>query len=184
MDGQLSLFDDNDPLQWEPSEKRIVYFIECGKFIKIGFTSRSVEERRRELRTGNPYPMHIIGSLIVGEDVDDRDLQRDRRFARFHAHDEWFHNVEELRVAIRRTINGQRTTPPVRLSQPPFRNREFLFSVDCPECKAFLAWVWQFDECPLPDDVFAHVTCGRCGIRIPLVWEEGGLIHVERVKQN
>jgi len=174
MDGPLSLFDDNDPPRWEPSGKRIVYFIECGKFIKIGFTSRSVEERLREHATGNPTPMHIIGSIQVAEDEDDRVMHR--RFAKFHAHGEWFHNVEALRFAIRRTINGQRTTAAVPIHPPPERNQPFMFFLNCPECKAFITWQGGVTDGPLADGVFGHVTCPRCGIRIPMMW---GLVGAE-----
>ena len=173
MDGQLSLFDDNDPPRWEPSGKRIVYFIECGKFIKIGFTSRTPEERLREHSTGNPNPMHIIGSITVGDDENDRDLHR--RFAKFHAHGEWFHNKEELRIAIVKTINRQRLTTPAPIHPPPERNQPFLFFLNCPECKCLISWQGHVSDGPLADDVFGRVICPRCGIQIPMKWGAVGV---------
>jgi hypothetical protein len=173
MIGQLSLFEDNDPPQWVPGERRIVYFIVCDQFIKIGFTRRSVEERLSEHATGNPRPMQILGSIVVGDHEDDRDLHR--RFARFHAHGEWFHNVEVLRVAISKTINGQRTTAPVRIAKPTARNQPCGFPLDCPECKTFMLIWLQITDGPLAADVFGRVICPRCGIRVPFRWEENAL---------
>jgi hypothetical protein len=164
-DGQLSLFEDNNPPRWVPDGRRLVYFIECHPFIKIGFTQRAPETRRSEFKTGNPHQMRIIGAIVVPDGEDDHIYHR--MFARWHSHDEWFHDTPELRHGIVRLINSQRTTAPALVS-PPEIGKDSILNFDCPECRK--SNILGARVTALQQGVFGRVNCGRCGIGVPLVW--------------
>jgi len=82
--------------------KRIVYFVACGDFVKIGFTTRDMDTRLGEMSTGNPAALELIGTLVVTEKQDDRGLQK--RFSKYHYRNEWFHKTLELLEAIDKLI--------------------------------------------------------------------------------
>lgn len=45
----------------------IVYFLTDGSFIKIGYTSRTLKQRLRELNTGSSSPLYILGYIQNGD---------------------------------------------------------------------------------------------------------------------
>jgi hypothetical protein len=64
-----------------------VYFITDGQYIKIGYTERSVEERLREMQTGNANELHCLGwykALPYHED------ELHHLFRHFYVRGEWF----------------------------------------------------------------------------------------------
>ncbi|QVJ07708.1 hypothetical protein [Sphingopyxis phage VSN-002] len=68
-----------------------IYFIANGEteesWVKIGYTTGSVETRRRSLQTGCPFSLNIL-AFAPGEPVDERRLHD--RFAAYRGYGEWF----------------------------------------------------------------------------------------------
>ena len=69
-----------------------VYFIECGDFIKIGFTV-SVEGRVRTLATAIPFPLTILATINGSRDTES---YLHSRFAEARHKGEWFRKTPEL----------------------------------------------------------------------------------------
>jgi Meiotically up-regulated gene 113 len=68
--------------------------------VKIGFTNKSdPEERVRELGTGCPYPLQLIGAMVGDEGVEST---LHSRFASSRMNGEWFEPTDEL-VALARS---------------------------------------------------------------------------------
>jgi len=72
-----------------------VYFIGVGEEgpIKIGFTERTVADRRRQLQTSHPDTLVLL-AIIEGDERLERDLHK--RFAGFRLKGEWFRRCPEL----------------------------------------------------------------------------------------
>lgn len=75
----------------------MVYFLECGEFVKIGH-SKDPTYRIGEFTNGNPYPMAIIHS-INGRQALEKDIHRTLKD--LHHKGEWFRLTDELRAAIK-----------------------------------------------------------------------------------
>lgn len=118
--------------------KRIVYFLDAGEFVKIGFTGREVDTRVGELQTGNPQPLKIIGSIMVGDGVDDETFHK--RFAMYHHRGEFFKKTPALLSAIHDLIaKSQPDKLPIvylDISADMIGDKKtWVFSFDCPHCK-------------------------------------------------
>ena len=74
-----------------------VYFIECGDFIKIGFTVQSIEKRLSGIRSGNPFPVRL---LYVRQTVKRWEREMHERFAHIRHQREWFKKAPEIIRAI------------------------------------------------------------------------------------
>jgi hypothetical protein len=74
-----------------------VYFVACGEYVKIGFTSTTVDQRIYGMRTGNPYPMRVC--LTVVGDID-YERRMHRKFRKHHHQFEWFHISDEIKDFI------------------------------------------------------------------------------------
>lgn len=68
-------------------DKGRVYVIGCQVGCKIGWTSKDPAERVRALQTGNPYPLHLVGS-VEGTVEMERDAHA--RFEDYRMAGEWF----------------------------------------------------------------------------------------------
>ncbi len=77
----------------------MIYFIQDSATlnIKIGYTSTSAGERMRQLQTGNPSQLVLLG-VIEGEQTDERNLHV--RFADFRVAGEWFKPHPDLLVLV------------------------------------------------------------------------------------
>jgi hypothetical protein len=81
----------------------IVYFIarsdwpEDGEPVKIGI-ARDVDQRLRNLQTGSPEDLFLIGTMVGGKAAE-RDIHR--RFHECHIRGEWFRMCPALREFIR-----------------------------------------------------------------------------------
>jgi hypothetical protein len=142
MTGQLSFWGYDDDGRLAATGKRLVYFVECRNFVKIGFTTRDVRERMKEFETGNPDKFKLIGTIVVPEGRDDRHLHQ--QFAVFRHRGEWFRKTPELMAAIDRILQSERnrTTPVIPVNIPvEFVTLEhpadYPLSFDCPSCKKF-----------------------------------------------
>ena len=68
-----------------------MYFIQCGEYVKIG-KSNNVEQRRLALKTGNPYPLNLLGVIECQSEPESYRLENHlhRHFSPWHHEDEWF----------------------------------------------------------------------------------------------
>jgi hypothetical protein len=70
-----------------PRGEGTVYFFGLRDFLKVGFTTRDVNDRIRDLSTGTPEPITLIAA-IDGTHETERAWQR--RFKPWHHEREWF----------------------------------------------------------------------------------------------
>lgn len=57
---------DQDPIPYDPTAYHgNVYLIKCGKYYKIGYTRRLVQQRLVSFRVGNPHELEIVASVMV-----------------------------------------------------------------------------------------------------------------------
>ena len=70
-----------------PRGEGTVYFFGLRDFLKVGFTTRDVSDRIRDLSTGTPEPITLIAA-IEGTHETERAWQR--RFKPWHHEREWF----------------------------------------------------------------------------------------------
>lgn len=82
------------------NEKSYIYFIqgETTHFIKIGKTYGSVENRIKQLQTGSPDILKVIGLTFEPESSED---SLHEKFKCYRAHGEWFYPEEEIFSFIR-----------------------------------------------------------------------------------
>lgn len=78
-----------------------VYFVRAGRTntLKIGWARSDVEKRLRELQTGCPHTLHLIG-FMPGSQAEERDWHY--RFCHLRTRGEWFRLDGDLRSAINR----------------------------------------------------------------------------------
>lgn len=79
----------------------IIYFLESGDRVKIGFTT-DTKERISALSTASPVPLKLIGT-VKGGMIYERQLHK--RFAAYRRHGEWFKLTPELRAEIEGILN-------------------------------------------------------------------------------
>ena len=84
----------------------VIYVIAGGKDyyrVKIGFTSRSPEDRMRDLRTANPEKLRMLGK-IRSVRMMEADIHRELRYAPGvrNVGGEWYEDCPELREELRR----------------------------------------------------------------------------------
>ena len=82
-----------------------VYFISDGLTAKIGFTDRPVVDRLRELQTGNPRPLEIVGVIESGSMATESAIHRNWQADSVQG--EWFKDSPALRDRFAR-IRQQR----------------------------------------------------------------------------
>jgi hypothetical protein len=77
----------------------VVYFIEAVgcDLIKIGVTRHMMWDRLRQIRSGSPVPVTVIG-IIEGDAAIERQLHL--RFRDLWSHGEWFRKADELTAYI------------------------------------------------------------------------------------
>jgi hypothetical protein len=100
----IAEFDDRDELPESASDLallrafKVVYFLQAGPFIKIGYTSCPLKSRIEQLKTGCPYEIVPLATM-AGDITTERQLHR--RFQKYRANLEWFHACEQLIGFIR-----------------------------------------------------------------------------------
>ena len=85
------------------SKYNYIYFIQCGEYVKIGYTT-SVGERLKALRGMVPYPLKLL-KVIEGMIAGERAVHK--RLALYHHAYEWFRLEPDLLEAIKR-LPGKR----------------------------------------------------------------------------
>lgn len=97
----------SDESTWKPAESDVVpslpvkktmgaglvYFLKGGPFVKIGFTTGPLSCRIDAIKTGCPYPIESLG-CVAGTVQTERALHR--KFRRYRANLEWFHESPDL----------------------------------------------------------------------------------------
>lgn len=85
-----------------------VYFIGCGDYIKIGFSTRPLD-RLRSLQTSHPDTLEILGTIRGTRRLESR---LHKRFADLRERGEWFQTSEDLWDYIdRNTIERKAARP-------------------------------------------------------------------------
>lgn len=73
---------------------QVIYFLECGSYIKIGRTAfHQAKARLLTLQTGNPFPILPLG-YIDANLKSEKDLHK--LFAPFHHRGEWFFAIPAI----------------------------------------------------------------------------------------
>ena len=93
-----------DVVRWmEGSEVTgYVYFIQGGKYVKIGYTENpDISKRLGELQTGCPFPLKVIGSIPANRSLE---WYLHRIYRQWRTHGEWFRiSAPGLRQIIARS---------------------------------------------------------------------------------
>jgi len=74
----------------------IIYFIECGEFIKIGFTY-SLDLRIRTIRSSNPFDLRVLHKM---RGTIAREAEILAKFSHLRHHGEWFRKAPALLAFI------------------------------------------------------------------------------------
>lgn len=72
-----------------------VYFMTDGEAIKIGYTSGNVFKRMKQLSTGCPEKLYLLG-YITGTKKTEKQLHSQFERIRIRKNGEWFHGQQEL----------------------------------------------------------------------------------------
>lgn len=88
--------------QWLLQDDGDIYFLECGEFIKIGF-SRNLKGRLDALSCGNPYDVKLLVTIRGGKHIE---IDLHERFADAHHRGEWFHKTPELLDFVEHRLRG------------------------------------------------------------------------------
>ncbi len=83
----------NAPPKKSPPRNPKVYFIKQGNFVKIGHTTRPIDERLTDLQTGSPEELELI-ALESGDFLTEQWLHD--LFKKQHHRGEWFTLDDEL----------------------------------------------------------------------------------------
>lgn len=86
----------DEPRPTAPDLKPCVYFLRCGRYVKIGTTTRGA--RRRFLEMQLPPDAHIV-AVVEGWDAE-QEYALHQMFALHHARGEWFTSTPELEAII------------------------------------------------------------------------------------
>lgn len=76
-----------------------VYFVLCGEFIKVGFSSNPYK-RLSSMQTGSPFPLVMLAD-IPGSKDDEQEIHR--MFPDLHVRGEWFRDDPRIRSFIAST---------------------------------------------------------------------------------
>ena len=78
-----------------------VYFIDCGKYTKIGYTRGPVQDRLDALRVANPYPLRVW-AIVKGTLDDERAFHQ--AMAQHRHRNEWFALPPTTRADLTKSI--------------------------------------------------------------------------------
>ncbi len=82
----------------------LIYFVDCGEYTKIGFTSGHVHLRLANLATANPYPMSLW-ALVRGNWRSERSFHQQLKHLSHRK--EWFRLTTEARAELAEQIRGK-----------------------------------------------------------------------------
>jgi hypothetical protein len=92
-----------------PADRKGVYFIQCGPFVKIG-QAVSVRRRFQGLQQVIPFQLELLGVVELQEGQSLLSLEREyhRRFKSAHQINEWFRLEGELDIFCLELARGER----------------------------------------------------------------------------
>lgn len=76
-------------------DKGKVYFFSDGEYIKIGFTTETIDRRLKRLSTGTPHKLYSLG-YFSGEMADETKVHKKFCETRLRVDGEWFQPTQEL----------------------------------------------------------------------------------------
>lgn len=77
-------------------EEFLIYFIRCGKYIKIGYSSNP-EQRLKELQVGNPHKLKLVNTMPGDSKTE---LSLHKLYDSKRVHGEWFRYEGDLKRSI------------------------------------------------------------------------------------
>lgn len=83
----------------------ITYFIKSNDLVKIGYTTRTIEQRVKELQTGNPTTLISVTYIKGKHDTEGYELYK--RFKELRLKGEWFEYNDEMKQFISRIKNNE-----------------------------------------------------------------------------
>ena len=83
----------------------LVYFVNCGAYTKIGFTSQDLEFRVKAMMTANPLDF-VIWAVIPGSLETEHELHA--KFRDYHHRGEWFQFDAAGRLDVIRAVKSRR----------------------------------------------------------------------------
>lgn len=83
----------------------MIYFMQSLDKIKIGYTANNVTERKRQLETGNPHGIVVIGT-VQGSKIHETDLHNSLK--EYKIQGEWFKDCAEIRSYIADILDKKR----------------------------------------------------------------------------
>lgn len=88
-----------------------VYFIACGRYVKVGYSSVHPKRRLTAMRILNPHPCKIIGMIEGGTNLE---ALAHRVLAMYRHRNEWFQLTKGCRALIGALIrrHGEATPTP------------------------------------------------------------------------
>ena len=72
-----------------------VYFITDGKHIKIGTTKKDIKQRLKQLNTGSPLKLYLLGYICGGE-KEEKNLHKKFSCLKIRDNGEWFYPDDSL----------------------------------------------------------------------------------------
>jgi hypothetical protein len=79
----------------------MIYFITDLEQIKIGYSGRKIDKRKKELQTGSSKELYIIGSI---EGNKEKEQSLHHKFCQLRQNGEWFKAGEELIEYLNSTL--------------------------------------------------------------------------------
>lgn len=147
-----------------------VYFVQAGDGgpIKIGWTGGDPKARMRDLQTGNPYPLSMLGH-VPGSGADETDLHEQFRHLRMVG--EWFKPAPDL-VAFIAGVKWSRNVPTSReiITEDPPGDIDPAPKLDCSICEerrreALSVRVWEQRVIAAARTAFFGDCCASRGLR-------------------
>lgn len=89
------------PMRRTSIPKAGVYFIDCGPYTKIGYTSQEFAHRIDGIKTGNPFEL-ILWAACPGDLSLEKQFHKE--FSEFRHRNEWFHFDANGRQRLKRRI--------------------------------------------------------------------------------
>jgi|TARA_R100000664_G_C2651368_1_gene71842 hypothetical protein len=103
--------------------------------VKIGYTSNNAIERKRQLETGNPHGIVIIGTV---QGTQEHEKKIHKSLEKYNIQGEWFEDCQEIRNYIAQMLNNKKV---IKYKQRTWENGDVTISTSEPQ------WMNQFNKC-------------------------------------
>ena len=125
----------------------VVYAVRVQEFIKIGFTGRGTDQRMKEMQTGNPYVLELIGCADGSMEAE---TAIHRLLKPYNVRGEWFTDHPDVLDVVDKIVNNDRAW--INSIQPRYfawavRNvRDEMEHMDTPDALTFEEKLAQIDN--------------------------------------